>query len=181
MRSLLLFGMIRGVVMVEAKDKFPRLYALESLKECMVRDRGQVVNNVWVRSWAWRIPPRGRAIDELNTLQITMNSVLLPSNGCDKWFWTYDTSGFFKVKVLSKVIEFLLLGVHGLGSYHKWNSWIPRKVNVMVLKASIDRIATRSNLAARGVILPSPNCPFCASDIEDSEHVLLKSQCVSMI
>ncbi|GJY20490.1 RNA-directed DNA polymerase, eukaryota, reverse transcriptase zinc-binding domain protein [Tanacetum coccineum] len=133
----------------------------------------------WIMGLAYS--PRGRAIDELNALQITLNSVLLPFNGRDKWFWIYDKYGFFKVKVLSKVIEFLLLGVHSLGSHHKWNSWIPRKVNVMVWKASIDRLATCSNLATRGVILPSPNCPFYASDIEDSKHVLLKCQCASMI
>ncbi|GJY98586.1 RNA-directed DNA polymerase, eukaryota, reverse transcriptase zinc-binding domain protein [Tanacetum coccineum] len=100
------------------KYKFHRLYALESHKDCMVRDRGQLV------------------------------------------------------------IEYSLLGVHILGSHHKWNSWIPRKVNVMGL---IDRIATRSNLAACGVTLPSFNGPFCALDIEDMEHVLVNCPCVRMV
>nr|GFC58290.1 RNA-directed DNA polymerase, eukaryota, reverse transcriptase zinc-binding domain protein [Tanacetum cinerariifolium] len=46
------------------KNKFPRLYALESFKDCKVKDIGLVINEAWVGSWAWRIPPRGRARDK---------------------------------------------------------------------------------------------------------------------
>ncbi|GKC89097.1 putative RNA-directed DNA polymerase [Tanacetum coccineum] len=71
---------------------------------------------------------------------------------------------------------------HSLGSHHKWNSWIPRKVNIMVWKASLNRLATRPNLAARGVTIASTNCPcpFCDSDTEDIEHVLIKCPRVKM-
>ncbi|GKB57120.1 RNA-directed DNA polymerase, eukaryota, reverse transcriptase zinc-binding domain protein, partial [Tanacetum coccineum] len=105
------------------KDKFPRLYALDSFKECKLKDR---------------------------------------------------------VKTLSKVIENSLLGVHSLGLHHKWNSWIPRKVNVLVWKASLDRLATRLNLTTRGVDIPSPACPFYESDFEDIGHVLVKCPKVSV-
>nr|GEV93679.1 transposon TX1 [Tanacetum cinerariifolium] len=80
-----------------------------------------------------------------------------------------------RVKSLTKVIESSILSKHSLGSHHKCNSWIPRKVNVMVWKASLNRLATRLNLAARGVALASTNCSFCDSDTEDIEHVLIKS------
>ena len=120
-----------------------------------------MVNKSWIGSWSWRIPPRGRALDDLNILHPTLNSALPHSNGYDKWVWTYEASGDFKVSTLSKIIDHQLLGVHSLGVHHKWNSWIPKKVNVMMWKTSLDRLATRPNLMARGMILPSPNCPFC--------------------
>ncbi|GJT74422.1 hypothetical protein Tco_1041147 [Tanacetum coccineum] len=44
------------------KDKFPMLFALESFKDCKVKDRGQVINGSWVGSWDWRIP----LVDALN-------------------------------------------------------------------------------------------------------------------
>nr|GEV75510.1 ribonuclease H-like domain, reverse transcriptase, RNA-dependent DNA polymerase [Tanacetum cinerariifolium] len=43
------------------------------------------------------------------------------------------------------------------------------------------RLTVRSILAACGVSLPSLNFPFCALDIEDMEHVLVKCQCVMMV
>ncbi|GKG21483.1 RNA-directed DNA polymerase, eukaryota, reverse transcriptase zinc-binding domain protein, partial [Tanacetum coccineum] len=49
-----------------------------------------------------------------------------------------------------------------------------RKVNVLVWRAFLNHLATRSNLIARGMSLPSSMCPFCDSEIEDMEHVLVK-------
>nr|GFC02919.1 hypothetical protein [Tanacetum cinerariifolium] len=37
-------------------------------------------------------------------------------------------------------------------------------------------LATCSNLMARGISLPSYNCPFCWLDIEDINHVLISCQ-----
>lgn len=51
----------------------------------------------------------------------------------------------------------------------------------MVWKASLDKLATRPNLIARGVDLPSSNCPFCDSDLEDIQHVLVECPRVSVV
>ncbi|GKB37353.1 hypothetical protein Tco_0882295 [Tanacetum coccineum] len=53
-------GSTSGVVMGRGlKISFPRLYALESFKDCMVKNRGQMVNESWFGLWDWRIPPGG--------------------------------------------------------------------------------------------------------------------------
>ncbi|GKE61737.1 RNA-directed DNA polymerase, eukaryota, reverse transcriptase zinc-binding domain protein [Tanacetum coccineum] len=91
----------------------------------------------------------------------------------DKWIWSGDASGIFKVKSLSSRIERLLFSEDGLGFHHRCNSWISRKVNICVWRASIDRLATRSNLSARGVNLDSVLCPFCEGNIESISHYLL--------
>ncbi|GJT74421.1 RNA-directed DNA polymerase, eukaryota [Tanacetum coccineum] len=155
------------------KDKFPMLFALESFKDCKVKDRGQVINGSWVGSWDWRIPPRGRAIDDMIALTSSLSSVMFASSGCDKWVWSYDSNGFFNVKVLSKVLDKQFYGTHSLGVHHKWNSWIPKKVNIMIWKVSLNRLATRPNLSVRGVDIPSLSCRFCDSVNEDVEHVLI--------
>nr|GEV79664.1 RNA-directed DNA polymerase, eukaryota, reverse transcriptase zinc-binding domain protein [Tanacetum cinerariifolium] len=162
------------------KGNFPRLYALEVDKDCKVRDRANMVNETGVGNWSWCIPPRGRALDDLSALSSLLNNMIFSSNGCDRWCWSYDDSPSFKVKVLSKVLENNLIGGHSLGFHHKWNNWIPRKVNVMVWKASLNILATRSNLIARGVSLSSSMCPFCDSEIKDMEHVLVKCHNVAL-
>ncbi|GKA05381.1 RNA-directed DNA polymerase, eukaryota, reverse transcriptase zinc-binding domain protein, partial [Tanacetum coccineum] len=104
------------------KDKFPRLYALDSFKECKVKDRGFTANGSWVGTWSWRFSLRGCSLDDLKYLTSSLNTVLFSSSGRDKWVWTYEAFGFFNVKTLSKAIENSLLGVHSLGLHHKWNS-----------------------------------------------------------
>nr|GEV89036.1 reverse transcriptase domain, reverse transcriptase zinc-binding domain protein [Tanacetum cinerariifolium] len=89
-----------------------RLYALGSTKDCKVKDRGLVVNEDWIGSWDWCIPPRRRALDDLNVLHTSLS----------------------------------------LGAHHKWNSWIPKKVNVMVWKSLLDRLATGPNVMARSTV-----------------------------
>ncbi|GKE66455.1 hypothetical protein Tco_1520616 [Tanacetum coccineum] len=100
------------------KNKFPRLYALESFKDYKVKDRGLVINEAWVGSWAWRIPPRGRALDDLNALDSSLSSTLFHPNGHDKWIWTCDATDIFKVSTLSKILEMNLLRVHSFGAHH---------------------------------------------------------------
>ncbi|GJR12182.1 putative RNA-directed DNA polymerase, eukaryota, reverse transcriptase zinc-binding domain protein, partial [Tanacetum coccineum] len=77
----------------------------------------------------WRLAPRGRATDDLTSLISHMGNISLSPSGCVKWVWTYDPSGLFKVRSLSKVIQNLSLNSFGLGVHHSWNSWIPRKGN----------------------------------------------------
>nr|GEW25871.1 hypothetical protein [Tanacetum cinerariifolium]GEW79657.1 hypothetical protein [Tanacetum cinerariifolium] len=112
-------------------------------------------NNVWGGNWAWRSPPRDTSFDDLNSLLSLISSLAVSYNNEDEWVWDYETSGTFKVKTLSRRLQDLILIDHPLGAHHVWNSRIPRKVNICVWRASIDRLATRSNLSPRGVPLKS--------------------------
>lgn len=159
---------------VRHMDKFPRLFALETNKDCIVCDRWRLENNVWGGKWAWRSPPRGRLCDDLASLLSLIGSLTLSANNDDKWLWTHDASGIFKVKTLSRRLQDLTRIDHSLGSHHVWNSWIPRKVNICVWRASINRLATRTNLSLRGVSFNSTTCPFCEEFDEDIDHCLIR-------
>ncbi|GJY66889.1 RNA-directed DNA polymerase, eukaryota [Tanacetum coccineum] len=95
---------------------------------------------LFTSSWAWRIHPRGRALDDINTLGVYLNAVVINPNGRDKWSWSY----------------------------------VGLPLNIMALRASLDRLATLSNLMARGVILLSINFPFCGLKPEVLDHVLVR-------
>ncbi|GJU23576.1 hypothetical protein Tco_1156918 [Tanacetum coccineum] len=63
--------------------------------------------------------------------------------------------------------EWRLFSGDSLGLHNVWSSWIPCKVNICVWKASIDRLLTRPNLAARGhmekdmeLVEPCNSCLF---------------------
>ncbi|GKF35568.1 hypothetical protein Tco_0112326, partial [Tanacetum coccineum] len=73
-------------------DLFPRLYALKTNKECKVRDRWRLCNGVWGGVWSWRIPLRGRPIDDLVKMVDILGNLFFSSNGVDKWAWSSDVS-----------------------------------------------------------------------------------------
>lgn len=154
-------------------DSFPRLYALENIKDCKVMDRWCFANDVWGGNWSWRIPPRGRAIDDLSSLISLIGNLSLDSNEPDKWSWTGDASGKFKVNTLVKSIQNLSLGASAIGYHHFWNHWIPRKVNICVWRSSLNRLPTRGNLVRRGVDISSSLCPFCDNTAEEIEHCII--------
>ncbi|GJY34737.1 RNA-directed DNA polymerase, eukaryota, reverse transcriptase zinc-binding domain protein [Tanacetum coccineum] len=66
-------------------DSYPRLFALETYKDCKISDRWQSMNNVWGGNWSWRFPPRGRAMDNLASLTSYTGSFNLTADGMDKW------------------------------------------------------------------------------------------------
>ncbi|GJX73543.1 hypothetical protein Tco_0312138 [Tanacetum coccineum] len=47
----------------------------------------------------------------------------------DKWTWSGDVSGVFRVRSLSKNIDNIILSNSRVGEHHIWNSWIPLDKN----------------------------------------------------
>ncbi|GKD76546.1 hypothetical protein Tco_1339167 [Tanacetum coccineum] len=112
------------------KDVFPRLFALESHQDCKVNERWCLVDGVWGGNWEWRLPPRGRALNDLNSLLNVIGNLALSPNCSDKWSWVCDDLGRFNVKSISCIIQNNLLSDCILGDHHTWNSWIPCKSEV---------------------------------------------------
>ncbi|GJR68621.1 hypothetical protein Tco_0014686 [Tanacetum coccineum] len=71
---------------------------------------------------SWRIPPRGRAFDNLASLISIIGNLVLSTNGVDNWVWDRDASSFFKVKVLFDNLQEILLSNYSIGPHHVWNS-----------------------------------------------------------
>ncbi|GKA28965.1 RNA-directed DNA polymerase, eukaryota, reverse transcriptase zinc-binding domain protein [Tanacetum coccineum] len=138
------------------KELFLRLYTLENNKD-------------------------GRASSDLNSLISHMGNISLSLSDIDKWVWTGDPSGLFKVSSLYKSLQNLSLVGFGLGVRHVWNSWIPRKVNVGVWRAALNRLATRDNLIRRGVVIASGSCPLCGVDDKDVHHILISCSRVLLV
>lgn len=85
------------------KDRFPRLYALEYEKDCVISDRWALQNGEWVGKWDWTRLPSGRTTDDLNSLVNILGSLCL-SDSPDKWSWNLDPSGSFSVKQLTQQV-----------------------------------------------------------------------------
>ncbi|GJT50250.1 RNA-directed DNA polymerase, eukaryota, reverse transcriptase zinc-binding domain protein [Tanacetum coccineum] len=155
------------------KDRFPRLYALETHKECRVNDRWISVDGTWSCRWAWHSNPRGRALDDINDLSQLIGSLVLYPGYMDGWIWELDPGGVFTINKLSKLLDSTILGPNVMMVNVDWDSWVPKKVNICVWMALNNHLPTLSNLEARGVPIVFCNCVLCNASIDFVLYCLL--------
>ncbi|PWA54419.1 hypothetical protein CTI12_AA436230 [Artemisia annua] len=74
---------------------FPRLFALEINKECLVSYRWKLVNTVRLGNWNWRYEPCGRVVEELVGLEQVLK--FLTAFDLEKWQWFLMTNEKFTV------------------------------------------------------------------------------------
>ena len=153
------------------KTLFPRLFSLESTRDCKVMDRCYLDNGSYVIKWDWRRPIRDGTervqLDGLNHL--LMNFV--PSSSQDCWEFSLNDSRCYTVSSMRKHIESFTLSTDA--EKIRWNKLTPIKLNILKWRISLDRIPTRSNLDSRGIDLDSTRCPVCNDEIETSQHLLI--------
>ncbi|GJU56164.1 RNA-directed DNA polymerase, eukaryota, reverse transcriptase zinc-binding domain protein [Tanacetum coccineum] len=88
------------------------------------------------------------------------------------WKWTLSSGKDFTVKSLSHMVDSILLEPYHSEQKFKWNSWVPRKINILAWRAFNDRLPLLVNLDNRGLDVGSVLCPFCSNAPEDANHLL---------
>ena len=153
-------------------DRFPRLFALESLKDCSVADRCNLNFGPFTRNWAWRRNVRSGPEQSqlINLLDLLKDFSPVPSP--DSWTYCVDTTKSFSVSSMRKHIDASLLPSQR--SQIRWNKTIPIKVNIFSWRLCVDRLPTRCNLDKRGLDLDSIRCPMCNDDLETAQHVFVE-------
>ncbi|XP_076944465.1 uncharacterized protein LOC143615131 [Bidens hawaiensis] len=91
--------------------------------------------------------------------------------GEDKLCWDLDESGSFNVKS----VKWHVVNERGVMPefVFKWNSWVPKKVNLVVWRAGLDRLPTWVALAAQNINVPLLDCAFCGDHNESVEHIFV--------
>ncbi|GJS34750.1 RNA-directed DNA polymerase, eukaryota [Tanacetum coccineum] len=149
------------------KHLFPRLFALETIKDISVADKFRVPITC-----SFRRPVRGGLeAQQLDHLMGLIESTLL-SNSEDRWVWDLNGDGVFRVKDVRNLLDETFLPKADTPT--RWIKCIPIKVNVFVWKALQDRLPTRSNLVRRNILIDSLSCPICDGEPEDSSHLFFR-------
>ena len=95
------------------------------------------------------------------------------------WEWDLDSSKKFTVRSLRKLIKALAVPTANVET--DWMRWIPSKVNIFLWRLRTNRLATKDNLARRGVKLHSDECPMCLSCAECLDHVLVNCSIAKVV
>ncbi|GJT73341.1 RNA-directed DNA polymerase, eukaryota [Tanacetum coccineum] len=149
---------------------FPRLYALENNKDCIVAVK---MNDPFMSSLR-RDLRGGVESTQLSQLLVLLDTVVL-SNTDDRWVWDLNGEGSFHVKDDRILLDdnFLPKVVYPT----RWVKSIPFKLNIFAWKVSLNRLPTRINLVRRGVSVSPISCSICHAGLEDLDHLLF---CCSM-
>ncbi|GKD16949.1 RNA-directed DNA polymerase, eukaryota, reverse transcriptase zinc-binding domain protein, partial [Tanacetum coccineum] len=152
------------------KDQFLRLYALENQKFCRLNSRWICDNNVWVWNWDWRLPLRGRSLDDLNDLISSLNLPPLVVDSIDSWKHVLSPKGVFIVNYLSRSIDKPLAATSPNAQIMQWNPWLPKMVNIFIWRVVLDRLPHLENLIARDVTVDSD---LCHLEPKNRDHLFL--------
>ncbi|PWA58014.1 RNA-directed DNA polymerase, eukaryota, Reverse transcriptase zinc-binding domain protein [Artemisia annua] len=150
-------------------------------KECKFKDRWMVDSGAWHSCWNWKVPPRGRSLDDVCSLTSLLCSMSVSCDTLDCWQWGLHSSRKFSVQSLSTIIHDRILDSSILSRKFPWNSWIPKKVNICLWRASLDRLPSKPNLYTRGIPVSSTLCPLCYSEIKLLDHCLVNCPLVKSV
>ncbi|KAL4320117.1 hypothetical protein GQ457_18G008920 [Hibiscus cannabinus] len=152
--------------------KFPRIFAVCSLKEGTIADFGSKVNGVWM----WNIPLRRSLFDwECDQWNCFLDSLIgFRSNNYNMdWIsWEGSSDGKFSVKSL---VNKLSSRVFSDGEWKSlvWRGIVPPKVEIFTWLVIRKRIPVRVDLASRGVsFMNNILCPLCGLYPESVFHLL---------
>ncbi|KAJ9543773.1 hypothetical protein OSB04_023480 [Centaurea solstitialis] len=152
-------------------EKWPRLAALDSNRNCSMADRCVPSTNGNPFRGCWRRALReGRELNDARELADFCSSFNI-GFGESRWSWGLCNSGKFSVASLRKSIDDLALkrGTHVVLS----NKCIPSKVRIFCWKARLDRLPTKTNLRQRGSDIPDDQCVLCNNSNETADHLFL--------
>ncbi|GJX96487.1 RNA-directed DNA polymerase, eukaryota, reverse transcriptase zinc-binding domain protein [Tanacetum coccineum] len=110
-------------------------------------------------------PPRGGSIDELSSLVSLIDNLCLSSNSVDKWCWSLDSCGCFKVSTLAKLIQDKQLADSSLGLQVRdgngfiCGQWVPAGMGTgkkLYLQMGGRRVTGKRNIVGAGNGLEGP-------------------------
>ncbi|GJV32877.1 RNA-directed DNA polymerase, eukaryota, partial [Tanacetum coccineum] len=85
-----------------------------------------------------------------------------------------DSTGLVDLPIGGRSFTWMNKAGTKLSKLDRFQLTIPIKVNIFAWKVSLDRLPTRSNLARRGVLVPSSSCLICNVSDEELAHLLFR-------
>lgn len=115
-------------------DRFPRLYALEVNKDCVINGKCQDGNWEWF--WIRQINSE-HTTDQLVVLCGLLENVTIDDDN-DSWSWDLDVEGRFTVKSARIHIDEVI--THLVNIPTRWNRYAPIKVNALIWRVLLNKI-----------------------------------------
>ncbi|XP_071715067.1 uncharacterized protein [Rutidosis leptorrhynchoides] len=158
------------------KEKYPRLFALDTDKSCTVFYRVDLAGSSFSFNGSWLHSPRGRSASDMEELSSLIENFTPPQNTNnvteDSWLCTLTDSDNSFTKQVSANLDMLRLQPSTVKPPTKCNRSVPLKVELFVWRAKLHRLPVKLELDKRGLDLGSVLCNICQDSSETTEHIL---------
>ncbi|KAF5779181.1 putative reverse transcriptase zinc-binding domain-containing protein [Helianthus annuus] len=111
----------------------------------------------------------GSVASTLQKYGINLKDKFVQSGG--RWLWHSTDVEEFSVKLARMDFELAFGSLAEDNFVFKWINWVPPKVNYLVWRALMGKIASRTGLIRRGVSVLDSSCPRCGLSSEDHNHI----------
>ncbi|XP_071687469.1 uncharacterized protein [Rutidosis leptorrhynchoides] len=114
------------------KDKFNRLYRLETFKNATIRDRVRREGNDIHTFWCWSRNISERLCGDLTNLTNCLSSFVPCSSGLEEWAWSWSNDSLFSVSRLTDILVQAELVNQTSATKTLRNSLVPLKVELFI-------------------------------------------------
>nr|GEX44056.1 putative RNA-directed DNA polymerase, eukaryota, reverse transcriptase zinc-binding domain protein [Tanacetum cinerariifolium] len=145
------------------KNLFPRLYALELVKNISVANK-MAQPSV---EYSFRRNIRGGAEQVQMASLLSLLEGLILLNMMDRWMWSISGDEKFYVSSVRNYIDDKILRT--VRSKTQWCKFVPIKVKILSWRIKLNNLPTRLNLSRRGLELQTILCPSCNLAVESTD------------
>ncbi|GJV63751.1 RNA-directed DNA polymerase, eukaryota, reverse transcriptase zinc-binding domain protein [Tanacetum coccineum] len=149
---------------------FPRIYNLETVKDCSIASR---LNLQDLTSVLRRHPRGGVESVQFDGLKAAIGNITL-SEHRDSWYWSLGGTNGFSVASIRSLVDSHILNAGNEATH--WNRSLPIKVNVFLWRLMLNRLPSRVNLDKRNIEVSSLLCPSCLDDLETVNHTFFNCE-----
>ncbi|KAK2370537.1 hypothetical protein QL285_083581 [Trifolium repens] len=155
-------------------ERFGRLFDLAVTKSSTVAEMFSSGWEAGGEAWVWRRPLwawEEEMVGECHNLLLT---VTLQAESPDRWQWRPDPLTGYSVRDAYQMLTSQDTVTIGAAEDLLWHKQVPLKVSIFAWRLLRDRLPTRSNLVAHGILPPDTH--FCVTGcraVESAPHLFL--------
>ncbi|KAK2361308.1 hypothetical protein QL285_086472 [Trifolium repens] len=125
-------------------------------------------------AWVWRRQLWVWEEEMLGECQSLLLSITVQEQSPDVWLWQPDPVTGYTVRGAYQLLTSQDSFTLGAAEDLVWHKQVPLKISIFAWRLLRDRLPTKSNLVARGIISPEDQfCVFGCGGVESAQHLFL--------
>lgn len=163
------------------KVKFPALFALSTQQDKKVIEMGSWGDNGWVWTFSWSGNLQGETQCQFEALNKIISSFNPVRGRRDAWVWIKESEGRFSVSSAYEAIIDHHPELEEEAFKCLWKISAPSNAIALGWRVLLDKIASKTNLFKRNVLVGEVLCSLCSSAAESTFHLFFSCACSSQV
>ena len=154
--------------------RFRHLYDLSVSKNCTVEEMFELGVEEGGLAWNWRRRLWDWEEEMARECRLLLSNVVLQVSTNDRWCWRLDINGGYSVRSVYHMLNSDDSQVVDVVSDFIWHRHVTVKVSILAWRLLRNRLPTKSNLVARGILLQEAQmCVACCGEVETAHRLFV--------